>query len=71
MDRFGAVRPVHAVRLYNQRIGVTMHKPKKETFLHIRCEDKDKQTWKQSAKGNLSAWIVKVLNNEAKKDKSE
>jgi hypothetical protein len=47
-------------------------KSKKETFLHIRCENKDKSNWVRCAyPGTLSQWIVKVLNNEVKQQKGE
>ena len=44
---------------------------KQDSRLVMRCREEDKAAWKQAADKegiSMAAWIIKTLNNEAKKD---
>lgn len=45
---------------------------KANSFLHLRCTRAEKADWVRAAQpGKLTAWVIDVLNDAAKKEKPE
>jgi hypothetical protein len=42
--------------------------PQAPSFLHIECTKAEKSAWVRSARGKLSDWVRKVLNEAADKE---